>query len=213
VNVRRAVLISVDGVSGTAAEAAGREALAAARARRGGMSTWDASGLFQDLAVAGGEAGAPSVRTLLLLYAADLAFRLRWEIRPAIAEGRVVVAAPYVDTAIALGRAAGLRSGWLTTLFGFAPTPTESRYVDVIPPPAAGDAGLIEFAWCQKVTMVVGLSREQLFERARTQLRVLAHRAGRRASAATAPTAVAAPGSRTPRRSEPGSAPGLPRVP
>ncbi len=213
--MRQAALISVDGVSGTAAEAAGREVLAAAaRARRGGMSTWDASGLFQDLAVADGEAGAPSVRTLLLLYAADLAFRLRWEIRPALAEGRVVVAAPYVDTAIALGRAAGLRSGWLTNLFGFAPPPAESRYVDVLPlPAAAGDAGLLEFAWCQKVSMVVGLSREQLFERARAQLRILARRAGRRASASTARTAVAAPGSRTPRRSEPGSARGLPRVP
>ena len=213
--VRRAVLISVDSVGGTAAEAAGRAVLAsAARARRGGISTWDASGLFQDLAAAGGEAGAPSARTLLLLYAADLAFRLRWEIRPALAVGRVVVAAPYVDTAIALGRAAGLRSGWLTSLFGFAPPPAESRYVDALPrPTAAGDAGLIEFAWCQKVTMVVDLSREQLFERARGQLRTLAQRAGRRASASTARTAAATPGSRTRRRSEPDSAPGLPRVP
>jgi hypothetical protein len=216
VKVRQATLISVDGVSGTAVEAAGRAALVTAvRARRGGISTWDASGLFQDLAVADGEAGAPSARTLLLLYAADLASRLRWEIRPALAEGRLVVAAPYVDTAIALGRAAGLRSGWLTNLFGFAPPADESRYVDVLPlPGAAGDAGLLEFAWEQEVRMiVVGLSREQLFERARGQLRMLAQRAGRRASASTARTAAATPGSRTPRRSEPGSGPGLPRVP
>jgi len=215
VTERRAALISVDSVSGTAAEAAGRAVLAsAARARRGGISTWDASGLFQDLGAAGGEAGAPSARTLLLLYAADLAFRLRWEIRPALAEGRVVVAAPYVDTAIALGRAAGLRSGWLTNLFGFAPPPDESRYVEVLPlETAAGDAGLLEFACCQTVRMVVSLSREQLFERARVQLRILARRAGRRAAASTARTAVATPGSRTTRRSAPGSAPGLPRVP
>jgi hypothetical protein len=125
---------------------------AAVKARRGGMSTWDASGLFQDLAVAGGEAGAPSVRTLLLLYAADLAFRLRWEIRPALAEGRVVVAAPYVDTAIALGRAAGLRSGWLTNLFGFAPRPAESRTSGALPRAAA--PGLLEFASRQNVCMV-----------------------------------------------------------
>jgi hypothetical protein len=170
--------------------------------------------LFQDLTAAGGEAGTPSVRTLLLLYAADLAFRLRWEIRPALAEGRVVVAAPYVDTAIALGRAAGLRSGWLTNLFGFTPPPDESRYVDDLPlETAPGDAGLVEFAWSQTVRMVVSVSREQLFERARTQLRILARRAGQRASASTARTAVATPGSRTPRRSEPDSAPGLRRVP
>ena len=179
-------LISVDGVSGAAAAAAGRAALAAVeKTRRGGVSTWDASGLFQDLAVGGEDAGAPSARTLLLLYAADLVFRLRWEIRPALAEGRVVVAAPYVDTAIALGRAAGLRGGWLTNLFRFAPPPAESRYVDSLPVrTAAAHSGLIEFAWHQKTYMVVSLDRDQLFERTRAHLRILARRAGRRASAA-----------------------------
>jgi hypothetical protein len=180
-----AALISVDGVSGTAAVAGGRAALAAVgKARRGGISTWDASGLFQDLAVADDEAGAPSARTLLLLYAADLAFRLRWEIRPALAEGRVVVAAPYVDTAVALGRAAGLPSGWLTNLFGFAPPAADSRYVDVLPTrTATADAGLLEFAWRQKVCMVVGLGRRELFEKTRAHLRILARRAGSSPSA------------------------------
>ena len=45
----------------------------------------------------------PLLGRLLLLYAADLAFRLRWEIRPALAEGYTVVAAPYVETAVAFG--------------------------------------------------------------------------------------------------------------
>ena len=181
-----AALISVDGVSGTATAAAGRAALASVdKTRRGGISTWDASGLFEDLAVANEEAGAPSARTLLLLYAADLAFRLRWEIRPALAEGRVVVAAPYVDTAIALGRAAGLRGGWLTNLFRFAPPSAESRYVEALPVrTATADAGLIEFAWRRKTYMVVSLGRDELFERTRAHLRILARRAGRRASAA-----------------------------
>jgi len=127
--VRTAVgaLIAVDGVDGAALVAAARDALES-RAR-GGISRWDASGVFQDLAVAESTAGAPSPRTLLLLYAADLAFRLRWQIRPAIAEGRTVAAAPYVDTAIAFGRAAGLPSTWLTNLFRFAPRPAERRVV------------------------------------------------------------------------------------
>src|SRR5712692_11563593 len=117
----RAILVSVDGVNGAAVKTAARAVLAeTGRARRGGVSAWDASGLFEELAVADQEAGTPSARTLLLLYAADLAFRLRWEIRPALAEGRLVVGAPYVATAIAFGRAAGLRGGWLTDLFGFA---------------------------------------------------------------------------------------------
>jgi thymidylate kinase len=39
-----------------------------------------------------------SPRTLILLYAADLHFRLRWQILPALDEGQTVVAAPYVET-------------------------------------------------------------------------------------------------------------------
>jgi hypothetical protein len=120
-------LIAVDGVDATAVLAEARAALGSPG--RGGISRWDASGVFQDLAVADAEAGAPSARTLLLLYAADLAFRLRWQIRPALAEGRTVIAAPYVETAIAFGRAAGLNAAWLTSLFRFAPRPAERRFV------------------------------------------------------------------------------------
>src|ERR1043166_2380634 len=114
-------LIAVDGVEAATVLAEARRALGSPSA--GGISHWDASGVFQDLAVAAEEAGAPSPRTLLLLYAADLAFRLRWQIRPALAEGRTVVAAPYLFTAMAFGRAAGLPSSWVMNLFRFAPRP------------------------------------------------------------------------------------------
>ena len=124
---RQAVLIAVDGVDPVALLADARAALGGPA--RGGISKWDASGVFQELAVAGAEAGAPSARTLLMLYAADLAFRLRWQIRPALAEGRTVVAAPYVATALAFGRAAGLESSWLMNLFRFAPRPHTRRFV------------------------------------------------------------------------------------
>src|SRR6185436_4945934 len=101
--------------------------------RRGaGISEWDASGLFEDLAVAPTDAGPPSARSLLLLFAADLAFRIRWEIRPALDEGGVVIAAPYVDTAIAFGRAAGLPGGWLRSLFRFAPQPDEAIRIEAL---------------------------------------------------------------------------------
>ena len=122
----KAVLISVDGVDPVAIVADARAALG--ESARGGVSKWDASGVFQELAVADEAAGAPSARTLLLLYAADLAFRLRWQIRPALAEGRTVVAAPYVDTALAFGRAAGLKPSWLMNLFRFAPRPQRRRF-------------------------------------------------------------------------------------
>jgi hypothetical protein len=120
-------LIAVEGVDAAAVLATARESLAALA--RGGISRWDASGVFQDLVVADAAAGAPSARTLLLLYAADLAFRLRWQIRPALADGRTVVAAPYIDTATAFGRAAGLPAGWIANLFRFAPRPGERRFV------------------------------------------------------------------------------------
>ena len=120
-------LIAVDGIDAAAVVAAAKEALGSSS--RGGISQWDASGMFQDLAFADGDAGTPSARTLLLLYAADLAFRLRWQIRPALAEGRTVVAAPYLATGMAVGRAAGLPSSWVMNLFRFAPRPTAGIFV------------------------------------------------------------------------------------
>ena len=64
-----------------------------------------------------------SPRTLSLVYAADLAFRLRWEIRTAIETGGVVIAAPYVETAVAFASACGLPESWLRELLRFAPAP------------------------------------------------------------------------------------------
>ena len=135
----KAILIAVDGVDPAAVLAEARTALGAPA--RGGISKWDASGVFQELAVAEDAAGAPSARTLLLLYAADLAFRLRWQIRPALAEGRTVVAAPYVDTALAFGRAAGLKPSWLMNLFRFAPRPQQRRFAPARPAQAAAVKG------------------------------------------------------------------------
>ncbi len=179
---RPAVLIAVDGVNGAAVAVAARKVLGETnRARRGGVSGWDASGVFEELAVAGEEAGTPSPRTLLLLYANDLAFRLRWEIRPALTEGRLVVAAPYIETAVAFGRAAGMTVGWLTELFRFAPRPAESRYVDVAPArPGVPDSGLIEYVSNRRASMPAGLTREQLAQRTRTFLQAAAGRAARR---------------------------------
>ena len=90
------------------------------------VSKWDASGLFTDVVAAPEAQRDISPRTLILLYAADLAFRLRWEIQPALDHGTVVVAAPYVTTAITFGLASGFSSEWLCTLFRFAPTPTKT---------------------------------------------------------------------------------------
>ena len=89
----------------------------------GGVSQFDASGIFFELRKGEKNIPQPSPRTLLLLYAADLMFRLRWEIKPALEEGYLVVAAPYVESAIAFGKAAGLPRRWLVDLFNFAPKP------------------------------------------------------------------------------------------
>lgn len=179
---RSGALISVDGLYGSAVKAAARTALGGIeRAKRGGISSWDASGVFEELVVAGDEAGAPSARTLLLLYAADLAFRLRWEIRPALADGRVVVAAPYVDTAVAFGRAAGMNIGWLRNLFAFAPRPAESHYVERTAgsDTAGSGAGLIELA-DSRMAAPTGASRDRFAAAAATHLRAAARRAGGR---------------------------------
>src|SRR5438093_8870961 len=154
----KARLVSVDGIDASAVIAAARRAID--RPGRGGVSHWDASGIFQDLCVADEAAGAPSARTLLLLYAADLAFRLRWEIRPALAAGRTVVAAPYVDTAVAFGRAAGVPVGWLTNLFRFAPPASERHFVTAKPGAGCAD-GFVGLA-CQRVHGVDRRARRNL---------------------------------------------------
>jgi hypothetical protein len=89
----------------------------------GGVSVWDNSGIFYELGRARFKDGVPSAKTLLMLYAADLAFRLRWEIEPLLKEGLTVVAAPYVETALGVARAAGIDAAWAADLFRFAPKP------------------------------------------------------------------------------------------
>jgi hypothetical protein len=151
--VSRAIerLIAIDGVNGNAMSAAAKSRTGGERKRGAGVSYWDASGIFGEVVVAEDAAGRPSARTLLLLYAADLAFRLRWEIKPAIDEGLIVVAVPYVDTAVAFGRAAGLDATWLSDMFSFAPKPGERK---LIPAPAARSIsdrkGFVEFG-CQQI--------------------------------------------------------------
>ena len=167
----RGSLIAVDGVNGAAAKAAAKaEIKAIARAQRGGVSVWDASGVFGELVVAGDGAGRPSARTLLLLYAADLAFRLRWEIKPAIEDGHTVAAAPYVATAIAFGRAAGLRGGWLKSLFAFALPPDAVRIVDTAPSRKPRSACFVDFGSTHLSSNGHGLTRRQLAARVRAHL-------------------------------------------
>jgi len=125
----RGRLVAVDGSSPRVAAAAALVARGlAGGAGRAPVSAWDSSGIFTELMAADGVPGL-SARTLTLLYAADLAFRLRWQIGPALREGRAVVAAPYVETAKALAVAAGLPRVWLDELFRFAPRPDASYHV------------------------------------------------------------------------------------
>jgi hypothetical protein len=158
-------LIAVDGANGGAVHAAAHS-LTTDGWRGAGISEWDASGLFEDLAVAPEDAGSPSARSLLLLYAADLAFRIRWEIRPVLDEGRDVIAAPYVDTAIAFGRAAGLPGGWLRNLFRFAPRPNETHRIEALLAHVADRRGFVEFGCERLVGTRSGLTPRQLMDRA-----------------------------------------------
>lgn len=139
----RGVLVAVDGLR-TADLAAGAKTAMRTLAGKGGVSTWDASGIFFELERNQAQPGIRSARMLLLLYAADLAFRLRWEIEPALDAGMNVAAAPYVDTAVAFGRAAGLPAKWLRDLFEFAPAATGRHRVEAST--RRGAAGFIDTA-------------------------------------------------------------------
>jgi hypothetical protein len=170
-------LIAIDGVNAHALKATARSVAAANRRLHAGISSWGASGIFDELTFADSEAGVPSMRTLLLLYAADLAFRLRWEIAPALDEGRLVIAAPYVATPIALGRAAGLDAHWLADLFHFAPAATEHHVTDPAPARLISERqGFVEFAWRHLDSQLGGLTRLELMDRTRRHLRALARR-------------------------------------
>ena len=115
-------LIAIDGSRG-ADVTKSADRLAKALRSRGVtcvISRWDASGLFGELGQFAERHNA-SPRTLSLVYAADLAFRLRWEVRTALDSGSVVIAAPYVETAIAFGSSCGLPEQWFRELLRFAP--------------------------------------------------------------------------------------------
>jgi len=98
-------------------------------------SAWDDSDLFFQISQGARGLPAPPPRTLVLLYATDLVFRLRWQIRPALEEGVSVIAAPYLETVIGFGLGAGLSLSWLRGVFEFAPRADECYRVpeDSIP--------------------------------------------------------------------------------
>ena len=119
-------LIAVDGSRAKDVTAAA-DAIASALQRSGvecAISRWDASGLFTELAAGAHNDRNISVRSLSLVYAADLAFRLRWEIRPVLEAGGVIIAAPYLETVVAFGGSCGLDEQWIRQLLQFAPPPT-----------------------------------------------------------------------------------------
>jgi hypothetical protein len=125
-------LISVDGTRGKDVTLAANDIVA--RLKHDGIecavSRWDASGLFTDMTAGIGGDPNVSIRTLSLVYAADLAFRLRWEIRPVLEAGGVVIAAPYIDTAVAFSAICGLDEEWLRRLMRFAPAAGYRGLVD-----------------------------------------------------------------------------------
>ena len=138
-------LIGLDVIEGQDAVGAAKKLLQS-RSKTGGTSTWDASGIFFEMH--GLEVGdRPSARTIVLLYAADLFFRLRWEIIPALKEGKCVVAVPYIETAFAFGFVMGLPAQWLDEVLRFAPKPAQSfrSNSDISGKMASPTSGFIEF--------------------------------------------------------------------
>jgi hypothetical protein len=138
-------LLSLDIVEGRDAVASARKLLKT-RSANSGVSTWDASSIFFEMH--GLEVNdRPSPRTLVLLYAADLFFRLRWEIIPALEEGKCVVAVPYVETGFAFGALAGLSKKWLSEVFRFAPAANEQFRVTSMGSAKIGapTSGFVEF--------------------------------------------------------------------
>jgi thymidylate kinase len=142
-------LVSVDGIRGHEVTASAKRLLQKTpdSTQGGGISTWDASSIFYELH--GIREQVPetlSPQTLLLLYAADLRFRLRWQIEPALLDGQTVVAAPYVETGVAFGLAMGLPERWVVEVFRFAPKASASFWINgSSPATGTSTAGFLEF--------------------------------------------------------------------
>ena len=138
-------LLSLDIVEGRDAVPVAKKLLKS-RSKSGGVSVWDASSVFFEMHNL--EVNEhPSPRTLLLLYSADLFFRLRWEIQPALDEGKCVIAAPYVETGYAFGAITGLPKKWVSEIFRFAPKASECFQVNGQGNKTLGEAtsGFVEF--------------------------------------------------------------------
>jgi len=167
-------LVAIDGTVSAALRAAAR-ALRSDGHKGARLSEWDASSIFSELAEANDQS-IPSARVLLLLYATDLAFRLKTEIKPALAEGRTVIAAPYVRTALALGRAAGLRGDWLHNLFSFAPPAYESHLITHEGTVVAHDrSGFVEVASRYVSRSQRGISHDRVLQRTAAFMRKMRH--------------------------------------
>ncbi len=151
-------LVAIEGTNGGALWEASRRLASDHRQRRPCVSAWDASGTFKEVSLATVGSGEPSARTLLLLYAADLAFRLRSEITPALEAGRLVIAAPYVDTAIAFGQAAGLDAQWVSNVLAFAPKAARRESADALPETFGDREGFVEFCCVQMLPRADGAS-------------------------------------------------------
>ena len=170
----RGRLIAIDGTVSAALHAAARS-LRADGHKGARVSEWDASRIFEELAEADDQS-VPSARVLLLLYATDLAYRVKTEIRPALEDGRTVIAAPYVRTALAFGRAAGLRGVWLHNLFSFAPAADESHLITHAGHIAASHhTGFVETASRIVRHAQRGLSQDHILQRTATFMKKMRH--------------------------------------
>ena len=123
----RGRLIALEGSGGRSMTVAAKVLQREIRKRKleAGSSAWDASDLFFQIGQGARGLPGPSPRTLVLLYASDLAFRLRWQIRPAMEDGTAVIAAPYLETVIGSPRSGSRPQTWLREVFEFAPAPDE----------------------------------------------------------------------------------------
>ncbi|HEY2934386.1 MAG TPA: hypothetical protein VGK99_21820 [Acidobacteriota bacterium] len=177
-------LIALEGTRGPELTAAARKLQSHLKSRKiaGGVSEWDASNIFFEMGHLDSKVSDLSPRTLLLLYAADLAFRLRWEIRPALEEGRCVIAAPYVQSAAAFGKAAGLPRRWMAELFRFAPKPQISYRVreseKFAPSAEKASAGFLEFCFRVLGASSSSWDSKRLRERSIQYLEALERRRG-----------------------------------
>ncbi len=95
------------------------------------VSEWKSSELIASVIDDAKERNLLNANTFSLMYASDFAYRLENQVIPALESGFIVLMDRYTYTAYARDVVRGAKPAWVRKLYGYAPAPDMTFYIDV----------------------------------------------------------------------------------